>query len=816
MAFCIFLLIDKVQNIVVFEMLSVFVFLLFFAAYSIPRNIDLYARFAIYHLAISISFVISKAVVSGSLFFFKNEAIYKPKSMFFVIMIAFETLFLLVVLAYQCLKKTQSGTKNQNQSIELMPTQLYDYGRISNYLKFSSVIGLNSAWGTGKTTIINHLEENESDNYYFININLLSLNIDDLKLTIIESLSDLLRRKRIFSYSSDRLITLLSKTDVFGKISSILFKDTNTFEDTLKEFKKDIDKLDKPIVIVYEDLDRIKESDTIKSVLDISNYLLTDRIKVIYQYDETRLLEVSDELNYAFLEKYIPCSVELTVLSLRETIEYLMRTHKHSVEWKELLSESDFSVLWKQIDLSSGLAAVFGGKISLNCVGFPAPACVEIRSVEQFIEEICMILKAGPFLSNKKKVLIIVMYLKHFMHDYYMDLQINVSPLRSMLFVDMFGNEKVSLTKIMGDEKNNRDQSNTDKTDNTKKAAEFLNYCYQGEQVNIYNMCFLMALGYVLNDYITDFRQPVTNGFIRKETVLEQNRVIDNVIWCILQAGFSEKTDYQQLVDRMDKEIFNSPEDDRIEAFRSLIDDYYYERISDKKGVGGVFLFGQKCWQTLFLTFGLAQASEKQWLDLIDFLSLKGDIDCISVELIESLLYVKITQKIFLKVLLFFNSLRVVGNMNGEDSYREFLHSYLSAFALLGIMDMEDLWKISFDDTKYFVPSAKDELPEIRGKLISLMERFESMPDIINYLETLVDFIDKNMEILGQDRIIHRNKIRFKSEYGGIIYKNKDVFDQLKKLHDSNSEDFAKQAEEAFRDKNITLYELNKIVEGMQ
>ena len=42
------------------------------------------------------------------------------------------------------------------------------------------------------------------------------------------------------------------------------------------------------------------------------------------------------------------------------------------------------------------------------------------------------------------------------------------------------------------------------------------------------------------------------------------------------------------------------------------------------------------------------------------------------------------------------------------------MHDYLAAFASLGIMDMEGLWKISFDDAEWFAHSAVTELPEIK------------------------------------------------------------------------------------------------------
>ena len=124
MAFCIFLLFEKMQSLIVFDILSVLVLLLFLVTYRFSNNLDLYIRFAIYHLAISMSLVIFKAAASGSLVFFHDEIIHRWYGIVFVILIGLEVLFLLIALIYQRRKTAQSGTNTQNQHIELMQTQL--------------------------------------------------------------------------------------------------------------------------------------------------------------------------------------------------------------------------------------------------------------------------------------------------------------------------------------------------------------------------------------------------------------------------------------------------------------------------------------------------------------------------------------------------------------------------------------------------------------------------------------------------------------------------------------------------------------------
>ena len=77
----------------------------------------------------------------------------------------------------------------------------------------------------------------------------------------------------------------------------------------IKGIKKEIHLLEKPLLIIYEDLDRINNFEVIQKILGISEKLSSEHIKIMYQYSKRNLegiLEVELgklELSSNYLEK---------------------------------------------------------------------------------------------------------------------------------------------------------------------------------------------------------------------------------------------------------------------------------------------------------------------------------------------------------------------------------------------------------------------------------------------------------------------------------------------------------------------------------
>ena len=80
-------------------------------------------------------------------------------------------------------------------------------------------------------------------------------------------------------------------------------------------FEKDVRRLDKDILIVFEDIDRIKDPDIVRKIFAIAEKLAGDKIHILYQYEFSNL-----PWNRAFLENFIPFEVGVTELSLRELL----------------------------------------------------------------------------------------------------------------------------------------------------------------------------------------------------------------------------------------------------------------------------------------------------------------------------------------------------------------------------------------------------------------------------------------------------------------------------------------------------------------
>ena len=166
-----------------------------------------------------------------------------------------------------------------------------DLKRIKEYLNKFNIIGINGEWGSGKTYLLECLqnEKDMKDKYEFVNIYLLTCNLDNLSQILINELEKVLVKYGIYSRYSNSLRKILATNNFIDSLFSSMILDTNSFTASINGFKNEIRKLDKTLVIVFEDLDRIDYANVIKKILSVSENLVGENIKIVYQYDQSNL-----------------------------------------------------------------------------------------------------------------------------------------------------------------------------------------------------------------------------------------------------------------------------------------------------------------------------------------------------------------------------------------------------------------------------------------------------------------------------------------------------------------------------------------------
>ena len=70
---------------------------------------------------------------------------------------------------------------------------------------------------------------------------------------------------------------------------NVLQEEGEGVSSTFIGFEKDVRRLDKDILIVFEDIDRIKDPDIVRKIFAIAEKLAGDKIHILYQYEFSNL-----------------------------------------------------------------------------------------------------------------------------------------------------------------------------------------------------------------------------------------------------------------------------------------------------------------------------------------------------------------------------------------------------------------------------------------------------------------------------------------------------------------------------------------------
>ena len=186
-----------------------------------------------------------------------------------------------------------------------------------NYLSDHRVVGINSLYGNGKSTLVEVLK-NENENWKFITISVLSTTVENIEYCIVREIDQLLCSYGIFSNFISKIKMMLSQKYSFY-VGELLFDDL-AYEKKIKNFTNDILRLNKVVVLNFEDIDRIDNKTLLNKIFTICESLLkyekernSNMIKVIYQCNMEKLNSLFKGEDH-YIEKFIPNYYTIDVL----------------------------------------------------------------------------------------------------------------------------------------------------------------------------------------------------------------------------------------------------------------------------------------------------------------------------------------------------------------------------------------------------------------------------------------------------------------------------------------------------------------------
>ena len=747
-------------------LLGVWLFLIL--QYPIDKNENWYIQFIFFSIINSISFYLVR---------------YFQKKIFLILSIKILITYYLILfctILFKCVYYT-SKTNLENDG-DLFVEHKYDLERLLNYF---SIIGINGEWGSGKSFLTNHLK-----NFTLIKIDLLSCNVDEIQTVILNELDKLLKNQGIFSPFSPKLKKILQQGKLFENISQLFVKNDISYSEAITGLHNNLRSINKPVVIVYEDLDRVENTTVIKQILDISEKIAGDNVKILYQFSETNLLDKGIERTY--LEKYIPFILNLTDIPFKSTLSYVL---KQEIYKDSLLDEEDFKFLYLPVYLPH-----FNNFNNLNrpltSIKFELKN-VTIRKTQLFLNELNQVINEKGIYKKNKRVVILFFLLKHFYYEAYKKISSGESLLDTFTFlyqgkndtilnwVAYCHNEGINILDLITTEDN--------------KLSAFIISIFK------YN-CDIETIGNDFEDFINESRNNIKNKNLNEEK--------DRIIWSLIANGKSEYTDCEKFINRFYSEVIDIPKTEWIKNFNKLWGDLYNRKYKDmeKRDNYSIFRLGISSMVSLFQANYVIGRTGSQWINLIDFYFLYNkNLDMITPELIECLYYCELSDRnSYLYIINKFNNLKITKNLNSHKSYKRFLLEYLSMFSTLGFCDTYDIWDLREQSKEYIDVKTieKNVFLPLRKKLEDLHKNIP-MKIIQNDIEILIKFLDKNIELVNTSDNFEKPDIHFDSKVT-IRSFNQEIVDKLNQSK-LNEKEFEKEVIEKYINQEITAGEVSDL-----
>jgi len=608
---------------------------------------------------------------------------------------------------------------------KLFSERKYEFDRIKDMILKYNIVGINAQWGDGKTFLFKRLERKLKNEYCFLTIKVLSVTIDSVEKFILNEINYLLEKESIFSITSTKIREVL-KQPILHNVGNV-FMSASSFTKSFEQIKQDVHKIGKPLVISFEDIDRIENKEILFKIFSIVDMLACGDIKFVYQYEENKLLKILEK-DKLYLEKYIPYVTSLASIPFNKIIPFFCDDKIYSN-----LTKEDFYFFSFEMDYTISLPEEIIRRIKIDRVDKLEIPVFSIRKIQIFLDEINSSVnnRSFRFLKNTKQSVIMFYFIKHFCPFLYKKLGISKDFLDTEFF-ELDG-EMFSLKKIINREPFPENIWNNSQNKNVLKILILLGYDFRP-----------LLKRSEINQHVNRKRKNVE--FNENVDERENNEKINRMIKNLYAAGASEYTDFENFVNEMDDEVLNRQDCERGERFRQLYQKMYYNKIDRDNAT--IFGFRQGTMEYIFEAYGLYEDNPNNWNNLVDFYFEYKGISEITSDLIGILNYCSLSYKsTYLHILSKFNNLKIVGHLKEEKCYLKFLDKYLSAISMLRYIDTREVEWLEAAPDEWDVIQKK-VFEELKTKLIDFSS--ESPIDAIKEeVKLMISFIDKNFEIIN-------------------------------------------------------------------
>lgn len=692
----------------------------------------------------------------------------------------FILLVVLIISLFDRFKPKERVHKN------LFSEREYDLNRLIAYLDSFDIIGIDAHWGDGKSFLFKLLQKEYKNDFYFITIGVLSVTVDTIEKFVVDEINNILEKNGIFSTASSKINNFV-KQPFFHDLGH-LFINSNSYTELFNVLSEDVQRLKRPILITFEDIDRINSAETVYKIFALSDRLGSENIKILYQYDESELLKILGTKKL-YLEKYIPYTIELTPIRFKRIVSELLKEN----EYKNIVFK-DFDFLGGKLfipwEIKKNLGINFD--LELDIHGF------SIRKIQIFLQEINNALENEEF-QNFKRQVITFFFIKHFMYSIYENLTVAKTFLDTCTF--KYKKNEYSIyelfKKYASGDFTDDDISNSIRNKNNRDILALI--CYFDYQFSLTKKSDASQN----EDTVYAIQTESVSDIQDKQT----NEKIDRLIWNLLCNGKSEYTDFENAVSIMKDLVLNLPEEKQEQGYSDFLKKLYH---SDFKKFDNVTIFrlGVSNAHSVFQAFRVYEQNPDVWIKLIDFYFRHNDIKDITASLLQVLNYCYISnKKVYFFVLKKFNKLNIKGNLNNTKSFRKFFILYTEAFSHLKYINTRELNYISEDVShKFDVDFVKEEI--IQKFIQDFNELCEAIPleQAKDEIQLMIAFLEKNIKLIEAEKSLDEYKGGIKS---GISMKSSTdkIIEEFKEKN-LTEEQLLKELKEGYESGKYSAYEV--------
>lgn len=679
---------------------------------------------------------------------------------------------LAIELCYSGICGIDPGRRKSSVKAEPFTEHVDDINRIQYLLQYTPILGINSAWGNGKSFLIDWLckDSKFTRKYNVIKIETLAYDYHEFDKIIIAKLEELLQNDGIVSvYSTEIKETI--KSTFWGRLVRHFFYGSDIGNaSAFVGLKRELGNLSKKVLIVFEDIERVGNPQAVKQLFAIAELLSGDTVKIIFEYDANRLVKSLD-VSRDYLEKYIPLEMNLTEISYAHIVSGL---------WDELHMESADKTITGGVQGDTGLKDLL--LTYVNHVSSPFPANGTATGKIEFGKDLLTIRRTKEFLLDIKarfdkftdskidqltaKTIIAFYFIKNFKHESYDKLEPGTS-LEDTFNLSLSG-EKFTVSDFYKQFWLENQAYNINQTIDSTSLVNNVTFhkwltAHLKREENVEAVTIYALFPYPVTDYEKSVEYKIRGQRLSVEdsydvvAANEKRERVNRIIWNLLQNGKSEYSNAHACVEKFINDVLRKDQAEWPQAWKKYQDDLYHERIY--KDNRTIYKIGISDLKNLAQAFSFEEHSEKVWLQFIKFVFWLWKDKSINLLLLEICNSIALdSEDVYLAVLSLFVKLKCGINYNNRQEYWYFLRKYVTPIAYWGYeQNIVHRLLNMLDDLNEGVQRIDIYVDEICVLLKELSAAVQAYLDVQSEqyqadINLIVAFLNKNMQIIRMEK----------------------------------------------------------------